>query len=103
MSCPEVPPATDLTGVVIFTKDTFPLESMCVRMPDFVFILAGSCCIGNRVNMAFPHSQKTVIVLDRGPHSLRSSQETVEYDVFTKVSRNNFPTLYSCENPELFW
>ena len=53
--------------------------------------------------MAFPHSQKTVIVLDRGPHSLRSSQEAVEYDVFTKVSRNDFPKLYSCENQELFW
>ena len=35
--------------------------------------------------MAFPHSQKTVIVLDRGPQCLQSSQQAVEYDVFTKV------------------
>ena len=57
-----------------------------------MFILPGSCFVRNSVNMAFPHSPKTVIVLDRGPHSLRSSQEAVEYDVFTKVSRNDFPT-----------
>ena len=34
--------------------------------------------------MAFPHSHKTVLVLDRSPHFLRSSKQSVEFDVFTK-------------------
>ncbi|KAK2176786.1 hypothetical protein NP493_640g02004 [Ridgeia piscesae] len=34
--------------------------------------------------MSFPHSHKTVIVLDRSPHFLRSSKQNVEFDVFTK-------------------
>ena len=34
--------------------------------------------------MAFPHSHKTVLVLDRSPHFLQSSKEPVEFDVFSK-------------------
>ena len=34
--------------------------------------------------MTFPHSHKTVIVLDRSPHFLELSKEMIEYDIFTK-------------------
>ena len=34
--------------------------------------------------MAFPYSHKTVAVLDRSPYFLRSSNDYVEIDVFTK-------------------
>ena len=34
--------------------------------------------------MAFPHSHKTVLVLDRSPNFLQSSKQNVEFDVFTK-------------------
>ena len=34
--------------------------------------------------MAFPHSHKAVIVLDRSPFFLSSSNDFVEFDVFAK-------------------
>ena len=34
--------------------------------------------------MAYPHSHKTVIVLDHGPTMLKSSKQTVEYDMGSK-------------------
>lgn len=34
--------------------------------------------------MTFPHSHKTVLVLDKNPYFLESCKETLEFDVFSR-------------------
>ncbi len=53
--------------------------------------------------MSFPHSHKTILVLDRSPFFLNSSQENVDLDIFTKNRGHGFiplapisKTLWTC-------
>lgn len=50
--------------------------------------------------MTFPHSHKTVVVLDRGPAFEQSSQQAIDFDLLTKSRGPGLPsickTLWTC-------